>query len=183
VETEAELGFLRRNHCDFFIGHLFSPPLPSELLDPLVQRRFLLPSAFAATHPERTLLLLDDEDNVLRSLVRLFRRDGYKVLTANTVREAFDLLASNSVQVIVSDQRMPDMSGTEFLAKVRDLYPDTVRMVLSGYTDLATITEAINRGAIYRFLTKPWNDDELRGHIEAAFRSHERNADGSYPGY
>src|SRR5690606_38796536 len=121
VETEAELGFLRRNHCDFFLGHLFSPPLPADLVDPLVQKRFLLPSAFAATRPERTLLLLDDEDNVLRSLVRLFRRDGYKVLTASTVREAFDLLASNTVQVIVSDQRMPDMSGTEFLAKVREL--------------------------------------------------------------
>ena len=183
VETEAELGFLRRNHCDFFLGHLFSPPLPADVLDPLVQRRFLLPSAFAATRPERTLLLLDDEENMLRSLVRLFRRDGYKVLTASSVREAFDLLASNTVQVIVSDQRMPDMSGTRFLAKVRDLYPDTVRMVLSGYTDLATITEAINRGAIYRFLTKPWNDDELRGHIEAAFRAHERNADSSDTGY
>jgi diguanylate cyclase (GGDEF)-like protein len=183
VETEAELGFLRRNHCDFFLGHLFSPPLPAEVLDPLVQRRFLLPSAFAATRPERTLLLLDDEENMLRSLVRLFRRDGYKVLTANTVREAFDLLASNTVQVIVSDQRMPDMSGTEFLAKVRELYPDTVRMVLSGYTDLATITEAINRGSIYRFLTKPWNDDELRAHIADAFRSHERHAEGEYPGY
>ncbi|WP_298576794.1 EAL domain-containing protein [uncultured Luteimonas sp.] len=183
VETEAELGFLRRNHCDFFLGHLFSPPLPADLLEPLVQRRFLLPSAFAATRPERTLLLLDDEENMLRSLVRLFRRDGYKVLTANTVREALDLLASNTVQVIVSDQRMPDMSGTEFLAKVRELYPDTVRMILSGYTDLATITEAINRGSIYRFLTKPWNDDELRSHIEEAFRAHERHADGTYPGY
>ncbi len=183
VETEAELGFLRRNHCDFFLGHLFSPPLPAELLDPLIQRRFLLPAAFAETRPERTLLLLDDEDNVLRSLVRLFRRDGYKVLTATTVREAFDLLGSNTVQVIVSDQRMPDMSGTEFLAKVRELYPDTVRMVLSGYTDLATITEAINRGSIYRFLTKPWNDDELRSHIEAAFRSHERLGDADYPVY
>ena len=183
VETEAELGFLRRNHCDFFLGHLFSPALPAEVLDPLVQRRFLLPSAFAATRPERTLLLLDDEENMLRSLVRLFRRDGYKVLTANSVREAFDLLASNTVQVIVSDQRMPDMSGTEFLAKVRELYPDTVRMVLSGYTDLATITEAINRGSIYRFLTKPWNDDELRGHIADAFRSHERHREGEYPGY
>jgi ActR/RegA family two-component response regulator len=179
VETEAELGFLRRNHCDYFIGHLFSPPLPAEVLDPLIQRRFLLPAAFAATRHERTLLLLDDEENMLRSLVRLFRRDGYKVLTAGTVREAFDLLASNTVQVIVSDQRMPDMSGTEFLAKVRELYPDTVRMVLSGYTDLATITEAINRGAIYRFLTKPWNDDELRGHIQAAFRSHERKTEGA----
>ena len=178
VENEAELGFLRRNHCDFFLGHLFSPPLPAEELDELIHRRFLLPGAFAATRPERTLMLLDDEENVLRSMVRLFRRDGYHVLTANSVSEAFDLLASNPVQVIVSDQRMPDMSGTEFLGRVRDLYPDTIRMVLSGYTDLATITEAINVGAIYRFITKPWNDEELRGHILAAFRTHERLAAG-----
>lgn len=178
VENEAELGFLRRNHCDFFQGYLFSAPLPADQLDDLVKRRFLLPGAFAATRPERTLLLLDDEENVLRSLVRLFRRDGYHILTANSVREAFDLLASNSAQVIVSDQRMPDMSGTEFLGRVRDLYPDTIRLVLSGYTDVATITEAINRGAIYRFLTKPWNDEELREHIHAAFRAYERRAAG-----
>lgn len=175
VETEAELNFLRRNHCDFFLGHLFSPPCPAEELGELIRRRFLLPEAFAATRSERTLLLLDDEDNVLRSLVRLFRRDGYRLLTASSVREAFDLLASNAVQVIVSDQRMPDMDGTEFLGRVRNLYPDTIRMVLSGYTDLATITDAINRGAIYRFLTKPWNDDELREHIRDAFRAHERS--------
>ena len=182
VETEAELGFLRRNHCDFFQGYLFSAPLPASELDDLVKRRFLLPGAFAATRPERTLLLVDDEENMLRSLARLFRRDGYHILTANSVREAFDLLASNSAQVIVSDQRMPDMSGTEFLARVRDLYPDTIRLVLSGYTDLATITEAINHGAIYRFLTKPWNDEELREHIQAAFRAYERRAAGE-PGY
>jgi FixJ family two-component response regulator len=78
---------------------------------------------------------------------------------------------------------MPDMSGTEFLGRVRDLYPDTVRMVLSGYTDLATITDAINHGAIYRFLTKPWNDDELREHIRAAFRAHERRAAGEEVGF
>lgn len=173
VENEAELGFLRRNQCDFFQGFLFGAPLPAGDLDELIRRRFLLPQAFTSAHPERTLLLVDDEENVLRSLVRLFRRDGYRVLVANSVREAFDLLASNPVQVIVSDQRMPDMSGTEFLGRVRDLYPDTVRMVLSGYTDLKSITEAINRGAIYRFLTKPWDDDELREHIQAAFRDNE----------
>lgn len=178
VETEAELNFLRRNHCDFFLGHLFSPPRPAEELGELIRRRFLLPEAFAATRPERTLLLLDDENNVLRSLVRLFRRDGYRLLTASSVREAFDLLANNPVQVIVSDQRMPDMNGTEFLERVRDLYPGTIRMVLSGYTDLAMITDAINRGAIYRFLTKPWNDEELREHIRDAFRAHERDRAG-----
>ena len=182
VENEGELGFLRRNHCDFFQGYIFSEPLPADQLDELVRKRFLLPSAFAATRPERTLLLLDDEENVLRSLVRLFRRDGYTILTANSVRQAFDLLASNTVQVIVSDQRMPDMSGTEFLGRVRDLHPDTIRMVLSGYTDVTTITEAINRGAIYRFLTKPWNDEELREHIHAAFRAYERRAAGE-PAY
>lgn len=182
VESESELGVLRRNHCDFFQGHLFSAPLPAADMTELVRKRFLLPSAFAATQPERTLLLLDDEENVLRSLVRLFRRDGYQILTASSTREAFDLLASNSAQVIVSDQRMADMSGTEFLTRVRDLYPDTIRMVLSGYTDLATITDAINKGAIYRFLTKPWNDDELRGNVREAFRAADRRAQGE-PGY
>src|SRR5690606_5844002 len=123
VENEAELGFLRRNQCDFFQGFLFGAPQPAHQLDELIGRRFPKPEAFASERPERTLLLVDDEVNVLRSLVRLFRRDGYRVLAANSVREAFDLLASNPVQVIVSDQRMPDMSGTEFLGRVRDLYP------------------------------------------------------------
>jgi ActR/RegA family two-component response regulator len=92
---------------------------------------------------------------------------------AGEVRDAFDLLAINDVQVILSDQRMSDMSGTEFLGRVKMLYPDTIRHVLSGYTDLNTVTDAINRGAIYRFLTKPWNDDELRKHIHQAFRTYE----------
>lgn len=182
VETEAELGFLRRNHCDFFQGYLFSPPLPGADIDELLRRRFLRPQAFqegAASHSARTLLLLDDEENVLRSLVRLFRQDGYRLLTASSVSEAFDLLARNDVQVILSDQRMPDMSGTEFLSRVRDLYPDTVRLVLSGYTDLETITEAINQGAAYRFLTKPWSDNDLREHIRAAFRAAEQRRVGN----
>ena len=182
VETDAELGFLRRNHCDFFQGYLFSPPLPSSEIAELLRRRFLRPQAFqegAATHSARTLLLLDDEENVLRSLVRLFRQDGYRLLTASSVSEAFDLLARNDVQVILSDQRMPDMSGTEFLSRVRDMYPDTVRLVLSGYTDLETITEAINQGSAYRFLTKPWNDNDLREHIRAAFRAAEQRRVGN----
>ena len=79
------------------------------------------------------------------------------------------MLAENEVQVVLSDQRMPAMSGTDFLSEVKSLYPDTVRLVLSGYTDLAAVTEAINRGAIYRFLTKPWVDEQLRDHVREAF--------------
>jgi EAL domain-containing protein (putative c-di-GMP-specific phosphodiesterase class I)/ActR/RegA family two-component response regulator/GGDEF domain-containing protein len=171
VESDVQLGYLRRGECDIFQGYLFGEPMPADAASLALRRRYLRPELFAASKPDRTLLLLDDEENVLRALVRLFRRDGYRILIAGNVRDAFDLLATNDVQVILSDQRMSDMSGTEFLGRVKMLYPNTVRLVLSGYTDLATVTDAINRGAIYRFLTKPWNDQELQEHIRQAFRT------------
>jgi CheY-like chemotaxis protein len=83
------------------------------------------------------------------------------------------LLAQHQVGVIISDQRMPVMSGTEFLTKVRELHPDTVRIVLSGYTELNSVTDAINRGAVYKFLTKPWEDDLLLANVAEAFQRHE----------
>ncbi|MBI5938515.1 MAG: response regulator [Betaproteobacteria bacterium] len=122
---------------------------------------------------ERTLLLVDDEENILSALTRLLRRDGYRILRAGSGREGLDLLAEHRVGVIISDQRMPEMTGTEFLSQVKELYPETVRIVLSGYTELASITDAINRGAIYKFLTKPWEDDLLRANVEEAFRRYE----------
>ena len=122
---------------------------------------------------ERTLLLVDDEENITSALVRLLRRDGYTILRANSGKAGLELLAQHTVGVIISDQRMPEMTGVEFLSKVKELYPDTVRIVLSGYTELKSVTEAINRGAIYKFLTKPWEDDLLRANVEEAFRHHE----------
>ena len=122
---------------------------------------------------ERTLLLVDDEENILRSLGRLLRRDGYNILTANSGHEGMEVLKENDVSVIISDQRMPQMTGVEFLSKVKDVYPGTVRIVLSGYTDLKSVTDAINQGAIYRFLTKPWDDALLRANIEEAFQYHD----------
>lgn len=123
---------------------------------------------------KRTLLLVDDEENIVSSLVRLLRRDNYSILSANSGKEGLAILAQHpEVGVVISDQRMPEMMGVEFLSQVKMLYPDTVRIVLSGYTDLASVTDAINRGAIYKFLTKPWEDDLLRAHIEEAFRHFE----------
>ena len=122
---------------------------------------------------ERTLLLIDDEENILAALVRLLRRDGYKILKANGGKEGLELLAHNEVGVIVSDQRMPGMSGVEFLSQVKELYPETVRIVLSGHTELDSVTNAINRGAIYKFLTKPWEDDLLQANVEEAFQRYE----------
>ena len=119
---------------------------------------------------ERTLLLIDDEENIVAALARLLRRDGYNILKAAGGREGLELLAQNEVGVIISDQRMPEMTGVEFLNKVKDLYPDTIRIVLSGHTELNAVTDAINRGAIYKFLTKPWEDDLLRANVEEAFQ-------------
>ncbi len=118
---------------------------------------------------EKTILLVDDEANIIRALVRLLRRDGYTILTANSGQEGLDILKKQSVGVIISDQRMPEMSGVEFLSKVKELYPDTMRIVLSGYTDLNSVTDAINHGAIYKFLTKPWEDELIRENIAKAF--------------
>ena len=120
--------------------------------------------------------LVDDEPDILNSLKRLLRRSGYRILTAGSAAEGLELLALNSVQVIVSDQRMPNMSGSEFLGRVKILYPDSMRIVLSGYTEVAALTDAINRGAIYKFVTKPWNDDDLRRVIREAFVAHAHKA-------
>ena len=128
---------------------------------------------------ERTLLLVDDEENIGSALTRLLRRDGYHIWRANSGKQGLEVLAEHAIGVIISDQRMPEMTGTEFLSQVRDLYPDTIRIVLSGYTDLNSITDAINRGAIYKFLTKPWEDNLLRANVEEAFRRYEMKRENS----
>lgn len=176
VETAAQYGYLRRNNCDEFQGHYFAAAMAAEHIPDLLRRRYLLPAGLGQETHARTLLILDDEENIRRSLMRLLRRDGYHILEAGSATEAFELLATNPVQVIVSDQRMPGMSGTEFLNQVKEMYPDTVRMVLSGFTDLASVTDAINKGAIYKFLTKPWDDEALRAQVLEAFRRYEQPA-------
>lgn len=120
----------------------------------------------------RNLLLVDDEENVLRSLHRLLRRDGYNLHLANSVQMAFEVLSKHPIDVVVSDHRMPEQNGTDFLCKVKALYPQTVRLMLSGYTEVNSVTEAINEGSIYKFLTKPWDDDQLRANIREAFQRH-----------
>ena len=183
VETAAQVGYLRRNDCDQFQGYYFSRPVPAGAAFELLRNRFVAHEGLGESEElTRTLLLVDDEDNILKALIRTLRRDGYRILTARTVDDALDVLARHDVQVIVSDQRMPGTSGTEFLGKVKEMYPHTVRMILSGYTDLVTVTDAVNRGAVYKFLTKPWSDEELRAHIHQAFRLAEARKPVRLPG-
>lgn len=174
VETEAQCEFLRNNMSDEIQGYFFSKPVPFDAAEILIREdRQLSPSLLRLKKPEKTLLLVDDEQNIVSSLKRLLRRDGYQILTANSGQEGLDVLTSNKVDVIVSDQRMPGMTGVEFLRNVKELYPETVRMVLSGYTELNSVTDAINEGAVFRFLTKPWDDEKLRENIKEAFHYKE----------
>jgi putative nucleotidyltransferase with HDIG domain len=116
-----------------------------------------------------TVLFVDDEVNILKAVQRLLRNEAWSVLTASRGSEALELLERTPAQVVVSDQRMPEMSGVDLLAAVRTRHPDLVRMMLTGYTEMNVAVEAINRGEIYRLITKPWNDEELKATLRQAF--------------
>ena len=171
VETDAQLAYLQRNSCDQIQGHYFSRPLPLAEIEQIVRNEKRLPPTDGiANAPLKTLLLVDDEPEILTALHRVLRLEGYNILSALSAAEGFELLAKHPVQVIVCDQRMPVMSGAEFLDRVKVLYPDMLRIVLSGYTDLESVMDSINRGSIYRFYTKPWDSDALRENVRDAFR-------------
>jgi EAL domain-containing protein (putative c-di-GMP-specific phosphodiesterase class I)/CheY-like chemotaxis protein/GGDEF domain-containing protein len=174
VETDGQLGLLAANGCDEIQGHGFSPAVPADQVEALLREERTLPPRFLRRRvQQRTLLLVDDDNHIVSSLKRLLRGDGYRILTASGGEEGLLRLAEHAVDVIVSDQRMPGMSGVEFLRRTKALYPDTVRITLSGFTELQSIIDAVNEGAIYKFLTKPWDDELLRRHIKEAFRQKE----------
>jgi DNA-binding NtrC family response regulator len=124
----------------------------------------------AVNNPGRlpVVLLLDDEPNVTAGIKRALHNEPWKIYTAATVGGAFDILARENVDVVVSDERMPGMSGSQFLTEVRRKYPNTIRMILSGQADLEAAVRAINEGEVYRFLLKPCNPAELRVTIRQA---------------
>lgn len=108
-----------------------------------------------------TLLCVDDEPSILSSLRRLFRTSGYRVLTAESGAAGVAVLETETVDVVISDMRMPEMNGAQFLAKVRERWPDTLRLLLTGYSEIQSIQDAINCGEIYRYITKPWDDGDM----------------------
>jgi response regulator RpfG family c-di-GMP phosphodiesterase len=119
--------------------------------------------------PQHTVLFVDDEVNILKALQRLMRHENMQVLCASRASEALETLARTPAQVVVTDQRMPEMTGVDLLSAVREQHPDIVRMMLTGYTQMNIAVEAINRGEIFRLITKPWNDDELKATLRQAF--------------
>ena len=174
VESEGQAALLAANHCDQMQGYWFSAALPAAAVETMLrEERRIDPGLFGQRSRQRTLLLVDDEENIVAALRRLLRAEGWLLLSATSAEQALQLLARHKVDVILSDQRMPGMTGVELLRRAKQLYPDTIRLVLSGYTELQSITDAINEGAIYKFLTKPWDDVQLRVHLHEAFAMKE----------
>lgn len=110
------------------------------------------------------ILLVDDEVNILHSLTRLFSADDREIVTASEALEGLEKLKSSpgSIDLVISDNKLPNMSGVDFLIKVKQLYPDTIRVLITGYPDLESTIKAINNGQIYRFITKPWQNEEFK---------------------
>jgi response regulator RpfG family c-di-GMP phosphodiesterase len=131
----------------------------------------------ASMAPAR-ILFVDDEPNILSSLRRLFRSQGYQVLTAESGKAGLAILETEAIDLIISDMRMPEMDGAQFLEHVRASWPDTIRLLLTGYSDIQSILAAINRGEIYRYITKPWDDNDIvlvvRHALERRVLEHEK---------
>jgi response regulator RpfG family c-di-GMP phosphodiesterase len=125
-------------------------------------------AAASSSVPRPTLLFVDDEANVTAALVRHFPKQDYEVLTVTSAAAAYELLGHRPVDVIISDERMPGESGTEFLSKVRRLYPSTIRMVLSGHASMDAAIRAINEADAYRFFLKPCNPGDLLAAVKQA---------------
>ncbi len=122
---------------------------------------------------EINVLFLDDEENILFAAERLLMAESYGVVTTTDPDKAMELIAGNPIKVVVSDQRMPKIVGVAFLRKVKEVFPDKVRILLSGYVDFVTAEEAINLGEVYRFITKPWKTPFLKASIQHAIEQYD----------
>nr|WP_315430272.1 response regulator [uncultured Albidiferax sp.] len=162
-------------------GYYFSRPLLAEDFSAMLRGDKHLEMAMEQNADQPTLLIVDNEESTLSALNRALRREGYRILTAQGSLDALELLASHSVQVVLCDQRLPKTTGVDFLTIVAQLYPDTMRIVLSACTELQSVLDVVNRAEIYRFLTKPWDDGQLRQNIREAFRRYRPTVSGAAP--
>jgi type II secretory ATPase GspE/PulE/Tfp pilus assembly ATPase PilB-like protein/FixJ family two-component response regulator len=119
------------------------------------------------------ILFVDDEPNVLNAMRRIFRQENYTILTAPSGPEALQLLQKEPAHIVISDHRMPGMTGAELLRKIKELYPQTIRIMLTGHADVNAVMGAVNEGAVYKFITKPWNDEDLRLTVSLALEQYD----------
>lgn len=166
------------DHLREMSGTSFDPDVVEVFL-PLIENEEWPSSSFVEEEKEEQILIVDDEPNILKSLKRLLRKKGYSVILSEKPEEALQIVRKGGISIIISDHRMPGMTGVEFLQKARQIVPDVPRILLTGYADKSSAIDAINKGGVYRYLEKPWLDDELVAVIKSALlqRSARRRLD------
>ena len=173
VETEGQLALLAGRRCDIVQGYLFSKPLPAADCQRLIVEGRRLPALLSGRDANApAVLVLDDDHHLLEYLDLVLANEGYVVLSTTDPDAAFEMLACREVALVLCDQRMPAMSGVEFLSRVRRMYPQVVRIMLSAYEDHEATRQAINMGAVYKFIAKPLQADELTEVVADAFKLH-----------
>jgi len=182
VETRAQLEFLAENGCNEIQGYYFARPLAAEDCSTWIreQRRLERPRP-ASDVGVPVVLVLDDDEDALAHLERTLARDGYRILAARNAREGLALLRDHRVDVVVSDQNMPGMSGVDFLQCVQTLSPKTMRILATGYADFQTMADAVNKGGIFRCLSKDIGDDALRDNVREAVQARIHALENSIP--
>lgn len=121
---------------------------------------------------EDSILVVDDEPNVIASLKRVFMDEPYRIYSANSASEAIEILKKHPIKVVISDEKMPEISGSEFLSMVREQFPNIIRIMLTGHASIDSAMKAINEGEIYRFFTKPWDDMDIRFAVRSAIEKY-----------
>ncbi len=179
VETEAQLGYLQKQGCPEMQGFLFSPPLSATDMTTLLRQDRRLPVHSCTPSGEHTLLIVDDDEHIGTALRGLLHKEGLHVLTASGVDQAYELLARNNVGVVIADLNIAGKSGIDFLAQTKSLHPAAIRILLTGGTEIASVVNAINKGAIYKILVKPWEDHLLIENIRDACNLYRALRDAS----
>jgi CheY-like chemotaxis protein len=169
IEQEAQLRFLQSRHCDAVQGYYLSSPLTAAAAG----EWFRTPpvNITRQLNAQRTVLIVDDEHHYRELWSEVLKRDGYHILTAGDPQQAMQVMASEPVDVVLSDYQMPAMNGVDFLRQVRRLHPGVIRVLTSAFGNVHVLAGAVNEGAIFRFLFKPVELEQLRDTVRAAVLS------------
>lgn len=174
VENVGQLGFLRAAGCDELQGYYYSPPLPPQAcLQFLQEGSALTLPANILDGDERFLLVVDGDPDTFDALRRALRLESYRMLIADSSDAALNLMATQRVDVVLTGLSLTDMDGVEFLRRIKVIYPEAIRMALCGATEVGSILKAVNEGVIYRFVTRPWDPDDLRNQLREAFQQRD----------